>query len=77
MLKRIVTLCLMAALALPMAVAQDDDAALSAAALRDKGLNAQNMGLTELAERYYRRALESAEGDPSGETQRLLGILLE
>ncbi|MBQ2511419.1 MAG: hypothetical protein II531_04600, partial [Bacteroidales bacterium] len=61
----------------PTLWAQDDDATLSASQLREKGVNAQRIGLTELAERYYRQALATPEGDPSGQTQQLLGILCE
>ena len=77
MVKKILTYCLLLAFGVATAVAQEDESALSAAQLREKGLNAEKIGLPELAERYYRRALETAEGDPSGETQKLLGILLE
>ena len=59
------------------AVAQEEEGSLTAVQLKEKGINAEKIGLTELAERYYRRALATAESDPTGETQRLLGILME
>ena len=77
MLKKILVCCLMAVLVTATAWAQEDENGLTAAQLREKGINAEKIGLPELAERYYRRALESAEGDPTGETHRLLGILME
>ena len=77
MLKKILVCCLMAVFVTATALAQEDESGLTAAQLREKGIKAEKIGLTELAERYYRQALESAEGDPTGETQRLLGILLE
>ena len=71
---------LMAAIAAAMPLAAqvgDENDSLSAAGLHAKGLNAERLGLTELAERYYRRALEAPGGDESGLTQQQLGILLE
>ena len=62
----------------PIAAQQGaENDSLSTAGLRAKGVNAERLGLTELAERYYRRALETPEGDASGLTQQYLGILLE
>ena len=57
--------------------AQNESDTTTASGLREKGRNAEKMGLTELAENYYRRALQTPEGDPSGTTQQWLGILME
>ena len=77
MVKKVLAICLLAVALATTAVAQEEEGPLTPAQLREKGIKAEKIGLTELAERYYRQALESAEGDPTGETQRLLGILLE
>ena len=78
MRKLILFLLAALAAAAPLAAQQGEvNDSLSAAGLREKGLNAERLGLTELAERYYRRALETPEGDASGLTQQYLGILLE
>ena len=59
------------------AAAQGHADSLSAAGLTERGQNAERLGLTELAERYYRRALQAPEGDATGLAQQRLGILLE
>ena len=59
------------------AAAQGHADSLSAAGLIERGQNAERLGLTELAERYYRRALQAPEGDATGLAQQRLGILLE
>ena len=64
-------------MAIAPATAQVECDSLSAARLKVKGRNAERLGLTELAEQYYRRVLQTPEGDASGMTQQWLGILLE
>ena len=64
-------------MAIAPATAQVESDSLSAASLKEKGRNAERLGLTELAEQYYRRALQTPEGDATGMTQQWLGILLE
>ena len=63
---------------LPLRAQEETEVAqgLTAAQLTEKGVNAEQLGLTELAEKYYRKAIEN---DNSGDEQPYLrlGILLE
>ena len=51
--------------------------AQNAAELTEKGRNAEQMGLTDLAERHYRNAMQADGGDTADEARTRLGILLE
>ena len=77
MQNKTIILFLTALLAFGPLSAQNESDTTTASGLREKGRNAEKMGLTELAENYYRRALQTPEGDPSGTTQQWLGILME
>ena len=77
MQNKTIILFLTALLAIGPLSAQNESDTTTASGLREKGRKAEKMGLTELAENYYRRALQTPEGDPSGTTQQWLGILME